>query len=44
MTKRSKVQQTAMLAERRRLQQSDSSKQIDLFDGVKQTQKKAWRN
>ena len=34
MTMRSPVQPPAMLAERRRLQQSDRSQQIDLFDGV----------
>ena len=44
MTMRSPVQPPAMLAERRRLQQSDRSKQIDLFDGVMPTQTPAWRN
>jgi hypothetical protein len=34
MTMRSPVQPPAMPAERRRLQQSDRSQQIDLFDGV----------
>jgi Fe-S cluster assembly scaffold protein SufB len=33
-----------MLAERRRLQQSDRSQQIDLFDGVTPTQTPAWRD
>jgi hypothetical protein len=33
-----------MLAERRRLQQSDRSKQIDLFDGVMPTQTPAWQD
>ena len=33
MTMRSPVQPPAMLAERRRLQQSERSQQIDLFDG-----------
>ena len=32
MTMRSPVQPPAMLAERRRLQQSDRSQQIDLFE------------
>ncbi len=44
MTMRSPVQPPAMLAERRRLQQSDRSKQIDLFDGVMPTQTPAWRD
>jgi hypothetical protein len=30
--------------ERRRLQQSDRSQQIDLFDGVPPTQTPAWRD
>ena len=42
MTMRSPVQPPAMLAERRRLQQSDRSQQIDLFDGVTPTP--AWRD
>ena len=42
MTMRSPVQPPAMPAERRRLQQSDRSHQIDLFDGVTQTP--AWRD
>ena len=44
MTMRSPVQSPAMLAERRRLQQSDRSQQIDLFDGVTPMQTPAWRN
>ena len=44
MTMRSSVQPQAMLAERRRLQQSDRSQQIDLFDGVTPTQTPAWRD
>ena len=44
MTMRSPVQPPAMLAERRRLQQSDRSKQIDLFDGVMPTQTPAWQD
>jgi hypothetical protein len=44
MTMRSPVQPPAMLAERRRLQQSDRSQQIDLFDGVTPTQTPAWRD
>ena len=44
MTMRSPVQRPAMLAERRRLQQSDRSQQIDLFDGVMPTQTPAWRD
>ena len=44
MTMRSPVQPPAMPAERRRLQQSDRSKQIDLFDGVTPTQTPAWRD
>ena len=43
MTMRSPVQPPAMPAERRRLQQSDRSQQIDLFDGVMPTQTPAWR-
>ena len=42
MTMRSPVQPPAMPAERRRLQQSDRSQQIDLFDGVTPTQTPAW--
>jgi hypothetical protein len=42
MTMRSPVQPQAMLVERRRLQQSDRSQQIDLFDGVTPTP--AWRD
>ena len=38
MTMRSPVQPPAMPAEQRRLQQSDRSKQIGLFDGVTPTQ------
>jgi hypothetical protein len=44
MTMRSPVQPSAMPAERRRLQQSDRSRQIDLFDGVAPTQTPAWRD
>jgi hypothetical protein len=44
MTMRSPVQPPAMLTERRRLQQSDRSQQIDLFDGVTPTQTPAWRD
>jgi hypothetical protein len=44
MTMRSPVQPPAMPAERRRLQQSDRSQQIDLFDGVTPTQTPAWRD
>ena len=44
MTMRSPVQPPAMPAERRRLQQSDRSQQIGLFDGVMPTQTPAWRD
>src|SRR3982074_3957419 len=44
MTMRSRVQPPAMLAERRRLQQSYRSQQIDLFDGITPTQTPAWRD
>jgi hypothetical protein len=44
MTLRSPIQPPAMPAERRRLQQSDRSQQIDLFDGVTPTQTPAWRD
>ena len=44
MTMRSPVQPPAMLAERRRLPQSERSQQIDLFDGVTPTQTPAWRD
>ena len=44
MTMRSPVQPPAMPAERRRLQQSDRSQQIDLFDSVTPTQAPAWRD
>ena len=44
MTMRSSVQPAAMAAERRRLQQSDRSQQIDLFDGITPTQTPAWRD
>ena len=43
MTMRSPVQPPAMLAERRRLQQSERSQQIDLFDGVSRAEP-AWRD
>ena len=44
MTMRGSVQPPAMLAERRRLPQSERSQQIDLFDGVTPMQTPAWRN
>jgi len=44
MTMRSPVQPPAMPAERRRLQQSDRSQQIDLFDDVTPTQTPAWQD
>ena len=44
MTMRSPVQPPAMLAERRRLQQSDRSQQIDLFEGIMPTQTPAWQD
>jgi hypothetical protein len=44
MTMRSPVQPPTMPAERRRLQQSDRSQQIDLFDGVTPAQTPAWRD
>ena len=44
MTMRSPVQPPAMPAERRRLQQSDRSQQIDLFEGITPTQTPAWRD
>ena len=44
MTMRSPVQPPAMPAERRRLQQSDRSQQIDLFEGIMPTQTPAWRD
>ena len=44
MTMRSPVQPPAMPAERRRLQQSDRSQQIDLFEGIMSTQTPAWRD
>jgi hypothetical protein len=44
MTMRSPVQPPAMPTERRRLQQSDRSQQIDLFDAVTPTQTPAWRD
>ena len=44
MTMRSPVQPPAMPAERRRLQQSDRSQQIDLFDGATPTQTPSWRD
>ena len=42
MTMRSAKQPPAMSTERRRLQQSDRSQQINLFDGVTPTQTPAW--
>ena len=44
MTMRSPVQPPAMLAERRRLQQSDHSGQIELFDCATPAQMPAWRD
>src|SRR5260370_39790914 len=44
MPVRSPVQPPAMSTERRRLQQSDRSQQIDLFVGVTPTQMPAWRD
>ena len=44
MTMRSPVQPPAMPAERRSLQQSDRSQQIDLFEGIMPTQTPAWRD
>ena len=44
MTMRSPVQPPAMPAERRRLQRSDRSQQIELFDGATPTQTLAWRD
>ena len=44
MTMRSPVQPPAMLAERRRLQQSERSQQIDLFDGVTPAQIPVWQD
>ena len=44
MTMRSPVKPPVMPAGRQRLQQSDRSQQIDLFDGVTPTQTPAWRD
>jgi hypothetical protein len=44
MTMRSPVQPSLMPTERRGLQQSDRSQQIDLFDGVTPTRTPAWRD
>ena len=44
MTMRGPVQPPATPAERRRLQQSDRSQQIDLFDGLTLTQTPAWQD
>ena len=44
MTMRSPVQPPAMPAERRRLQQSDRSQRIDLFEGITPTPTPAWRD
>ena len=44
MTMRSPIQPPAMSTERRRLQQSDRSQQIDMFDGVAPTKTPAWRD
>ena len=43
MTIRSPVHRPVTSTERRRLQQSDCSQQIDLFDGATPTQTPAWR-
>jgi hypothetical protein len=42
MTMRSPVQPPAMRTEQRRVQHSDRSQQIDLFDGVTPTQMPTW--
>ena len=44
MTIRSPVHRPVTSTERRRLQQSDCSQQIDLFDGATPTQTPAWRD
>ena len=44
MTVRGLLQPPTMSTGRRRLQQSDGSQQIDLFDGVTPTQTPAWRD
>jgi hypothetical protein len=44
MTVRGLLQPPAMSTERRRLQQSDGSRQIDLFDGVTLTETPVWRD
>ena len=44
MTVRSPEQPPAMSTERQRLQQSDRSQQIDLFDGVTPTETPEWRD
>ena len=44
MTMRSPIQPRAMPPERRRLQQSDRSQQIDLFDGLTPMQTPAWQD
>jgi hypothetical protein len=44
MTMRSPVQPPARSIEQRRLQQSDHSQQIDMFDGVTPTKTPAWRD
>jgi hypothetical protein len=44
MTVRSSLQSPAMSTERQRLQQSDGSQQIDLFDGATPTETPAWRD
>ena len=44
MTMRSAKQPPAMSTERRRLQQSDRSQQIDLFDGVTPAQTPVWQD
>jgi hypothetical protein len=44
MTMRSPVQPPARSTEQRRLQQSDHSQQIDMFDGVTPTKTPAWRD
>ena len=44
MTMRSSVQPPASSTGQRRLQQSDHSQQIDMFDGVTPTRTPAWRD
>jgi hypothetical protein len=44
MTMRCPVQPPARSTEQRRLQQSDHSQRIDMFDGVTPTKTPAWRD